>query len=48
MAHQCQNIFQHECFEEYDENKYALNIDENNVATMGIHFLHVSICTYII
>jgi len=36
IAYQCQNILEHKCFNEYDENKHALNIDENNVATIGI------------
>ncbi|XP_036142139.1 uncharacterized protein LOC118645369 [Monomorium pharaonis] len=34
LAYHCKNILEHECFKEYNENVHALNIDENNVATI--------------
>ncbi|CAL1685161.1 unnamed protein product [Lasius platythorax] len=34
LANEYQNIFDHECFKEYDETFDLLNIDENSVATI--------------
>lgn len=30
MAHQCENVLEHQCFQEYDETTNFLNFDENS------------------
>lgn len=47
IANRCQNILEHECFKDYDENADALNIDENNVATIGTNIVTLHISFYI-
>lgn len=37
MASQCKNVLEHHCFNEYDETKDFLNIDENFIATIGMN-----------
>lgn len=34
MSNYCQNIYEHECFQGYDENEHLLSIDENAVAIL--------------
>lgn len=49
MTNHCENILEHQCFQDYDETTDFLNIDENSVATISMNiYIYNVYCVYYI